>query len=149
LAALFGIEREAAALRARHNALAPLYTVKRLFVQRKAMHRIKPAEAETLDGPALAAALEERFGEPMSELVFATHVTAWLDDEAQHAEALDLALRYAAWAASSTAGRALHAAGVLFKSPHKLDPQRLVPAEAATARGFTEYRLPAEQLRRR
>src|SRR5262245_24716302 len=31
--ALFGIAREVAALRSRHDALAPLYTVKRLFVQ--------------------------------------------------------------------------------------------------------------------
>src|SRR5688572_19065051 len=37
IAQLFGIEPEVRALAERHHELAPLYTVKRLFVQRKAM----------------------------------------------------------------------------------------------------------------
>src|SRR5579859_6587940 len=37
LGRLFGISREIAALQARHNELAPLYSVKRLFVQRRAV----------------------------------------------------------------------------------------------------------------
>ena len=41
---LFGIEAEARALAERHNALAPLWSVKRLFVQRRAMHKVKPEE---------------------------------------------------------------------------------------------------------
>ena len=40
LARLFGIEAEALALAERHNELAPLYSVKRLFVQRRAMHKV-------------------------------------------------------------------------------------------------------------
>jgi len=43
LARLFGIEAEVRALSARHTELAPLYSCKRLFIQRKAMHKIKPA----------------------------------------------------------------------------------------------------------
>ena len=42
LARLFGIEAEAQALAARHHELAPLYSVKRLFVQRRALHKVKP-----------------------------------------------------------------------------------------------------------
>src|SRR5215831_8722095 len=34
---LFGIESEVRALQARHHELAPLYSVKRLFVQRRAV----------------------------------------------------------------------------------------------------------------
>src|SRR4051794_9672502 len=45
LARLFGIESEAQALAARHHELAPLYSVKRLFVQRRAMHKVKPEDA--------------------------------------------------------------------------------------------------------
>src|SRR6185503_4507454 len=45
LAKLFGIEREAAALAARHNELAPLWSVKRQFVQRRAMHKVKAEDA--------------------------------------------------------------------------------------------------------
>ena len=39
---LFGIEREALALAGRHDELAPLYSVKRQFVQRRALHKVKP-----------------------------------------------------------------------------------------------------------
>ena len=45
LARLFGIEAEARALAERHNELAPLYSVKRLFVQRRALHKVKPEDA--------------------------------------------------------------------------------------------------------
>ncbi len=149
IAVLFRIAPEVATLRSRHNALAPLYTVKRLFVQRKAMHRIKPDDAQKLDGPALRTQIEHMIDEPLTELAFARHVSRWLEDESESAAQLELALNYAAWAAMSTAGRAHHHAGVLFKAPHKLDPQRLVPAVADRERGYTEYRLPVEKLRRR
>jgi len=45
LARLFGIEAEVQALAARHHELAPLYSVKRLFVQRRALHKVKPEDA--------------------------------------------------------------------------------------------------------
>ena len=38
------------ALQARHDELAPLYSVKRLFVQRRAVKGVKEAEAAALDG---------------------------------------------------------------------------------------------------
>src|SRR5678815_4967118 len=45
VAKLFGIEAEAHALAARHHELAPLWAVKRTFVQRRALHKVKPEEA--------------------------------------------------------------------------------------------------------
>jgi NADPH-dependent glutamate synthase beta subunit-like oxidoreductase/NAD(P)H-flavin reductase len=149
LAWLFGIEEEVAALSSRHHALNPLFGVKRNFVQRKAMHKFKPDDAERLDGQAIERALEALFGERLTELAFARHVLAWQRDESAHAEALDLALQYAAWAAHSRAGQEKHRAGVLFKAPHKLDPQRLVHAVTESTSGYTRHRLPAERLRRR
>ncbi|HET7157644.1 MAG TPA: FAD-dependent oxidoreductase, partial [Burkholderiales bacterium] len=146
---VFGIEDEVAALSARHHALAPLFGVKRNFVQRKAMHKIKPVEAQALDGVALAAALETLFGEPLSELAFARNVLRWQQDEAANAHPLELALKYAAWAASTPAGRDKHRSGVLFKAPHKLDPVHLVSALVDTTQGFPSYRLPEDKLRRR
>jgi hypothetical protein len=146
---LFGIEQEVQALAARHHELAPLYTVKRLFVQRKAMHKVKAAEAATLDGVALTAALEQALGEPFTELSYARHVTAWQQDEATNAAALDTAMRYAAWAAQTDAGRAKHAAGVLFKAPHKLDHQHLVPCDTDTSAGYPSHAFRTSQLRRR
>jgi hypothetical protein len=56
LARLFGIEAEAQALAARHHELAPLYSVKRLFVQRRALHKVKPGNA-TPDGFAFTSEL--------------------------------------------------------------------------------------------
>jgi len=149
IARLFGIEAEVRELAGRHHRLAPLYSVKRLFVQRKAMHKYKAEAAAAIEGPAVAARLEVLFGEPLTELVFARHVGEWQRDEAAHAEALELALQYAAWAAHTPAGRARHADGVLFKSPHKRDTQNLVPSLQSGARGYTEHRFDVSRLRRR
>ena len=146
---LFGIATEVAALSGQHHKLAPLYSVKRLFVQRKAMHKYKVDAAAGIDGAAVGSKLEALFGEPLTELGFANHVTQWQQDEAGHAEALDLALQYAAWASHTEAGHARHHDGVLFKSPHKLDFQNLVPSQTTTAKGYTEHRFDVSRLRQR
>jgi len=149
IAELFGIGRELEALSARHHELSPLYSVKRLFVQRKAMHRYKPDAAEAFDGPALAAKLAAAMGEPLTELAYARHVMRWQLDEAANSSRIEAALQYAAWAASTAEGKHKHQSGVLFKAPHKLDPMHLVPAKTDNSRGYTEYRFDAERLRRR
>jgi NADPH-dependent glutamate synthase beta subunit-like oxidoreductase/NAD(P)H-flavin reductase len=115
LARLFGIEAEAQALAARHNELAPLWSVKRLFVQRRALHKVKPEDA-TPDGYTF-----------VSELRFAQDVTGWQKDEAANAALLEGAARYAAWAATTPEGKAKHAHDVLFKAPRKLDFMKLIP----------------------
>ena len=135
IAQLFGIEAEAQALAAKHHELAPLYSVKRLFVQRRAMHKVKPEDARP-DGFQFT-----------TELDFARKVAEWMKDEAANAEKLELAARYAAWAASTPEGKAKHRHGVLFKAPRKLDYMRLVPVHTTNERGFSEHRL--EHLRER
>ena len=149
LAWLFGIEQELEALRGEHHARSPLYTVKRLFVQRKAMHRYKAGEAATFDGAALAGQLQALTGEPLTELAYARHVLLWQKDESANADKLDVALRYAAWAAHTAGGQRKHRAGVLFKAPHKLDPNRLVPLVPEQANGFVRYTLAEERTRLR
>jgi NADPH-dependent glutamate synthase beta subunit-like oxidoreductase/NAD(P)H-flavin reductase len=144
IAKLFAIEAEARSLAERHNELAPLYSVKRQFVQRRALHKVKPAELEGFDA---AAAARELFGGEWSELEFARKVSAWLADETAHTAELALAARYAAWATTTAAGKQKHAAGVLFKTPHKLDYMRLVPVHTESSRGFAEHRL--DHLRQR
>ena len=57
LATLFGIETQVRALAGRHHELAPLYSCKRMFVQRRAMTKLKPEEVATIDGPALELSL--------------------------------------------------------------------------------------------
>ena len=149
LAWLFGIEQEAQSLSARHLELAPLYEVKRRFVQRKAMHRERREEAERIDGPQLAGKLEQWFGEPFTELAFARHVTEWQKDENAHADKIECALRYAAWAAHTAQGRAKHAAGILFKAPQKLDQQHLVPTAVDRSAGYAQHSFGPERWRRR
>jgi NADPH-dependent glutamate synthase beta subunit-like oxidoreductase/NAD(P)H-flavin reductase len=146
---LFGISAEIKALQTTHDELAPIYTVKRLFVQRRAVKGVSAEQAAGIDGPALAASLEARFGEALTELSFAHHIDRWLAAETEHAEALDEAQRYAAWATLSPEGRAKHKRGVLFKVPHKLDPAHLVPVETMSIDGVTMMRLPREQWRLR
>jgi len=146
---LFGIEAAVTAKAQEHVDLTPLYVVKRQFVQRKAMHKIKADEAATLDGAALERELETHLGQPFGELAYAQAVTRWLEDESAHAAALDCALRYAAWAAQTPAGLARHAEGVLFHAPHKLDAQRLVPTEIDTSGGHPVHVYPPAKWRHR
>jgi NADPH-dependent glutamate synthase beta subunit-like oxidoreductase/NAD(P)H-flavin reductase len=150
LGELFGVESEVAALRERHGALAPLYAVKRLFVQRRAAKAVDASTASEIDGAALGGQLAKLFGEDFDdELIFARHVHRWMADEAAHKEALDLAARYAGWALLSPEGKAKHRAGLLFKIPHKLEMERLVPVETEVTDGVTHMKLPDRQLRRR
>ncbi|CAG0995765.1 Dihydroorotate dehydrogenase B (NAD(+)), electron transfer subunit [Burkholderiales bacterium] len=153
VATLFGIQDDVRALEAAQHELAPLYAVKRMFVQRKAMNAHKAEAAAAFDGPALRAALEARIGAPIAgrrhELAFANAVTAWQKDEAANAEPLDLATRYAAWAAHTPEGRADHRDGVLFRAPRKLDVMKLVPVEPIKHAGVTAFELGAGHLRER
>ncbi|HYJ19405.1 MAG TPA: FAD-dependent oxidoreductase [Burkholderiales bacterium] len=146
-AALFNIEAEARALAARHHELAPLFSCKRLFVQRKAMNAYKADAAATFDGVDLEAQLAGWFGEDFSELAFARHVAQWQGDEPGNAAKLDTALRYAAWAAHTRTGQHKHQAGVLFKAPKKLDFQHLVPLTTSAENGVTVHTL--SHVRRR
>ncbi|HYL49828.1 MAG TPA: FAD-dependent oxidoreductase [Stellaceae bacterium] len=149
IGALFCIGRELRELQARHDALAPIHTVKRLFVQRRATKGVTPEQAAAINGPALAAELGKHFGEPLTELSYARHVALWLDDETANAAKLELAARYAAWATLSPAGRAAHHTGVLFKQPHKLDMLNLVHVEKHAVAGTTVDRYPQAKWRQR
>ncbi len=149
LGRLFGIEADIAALQARHHELAPIYAVKRLFVQRRAVKGVSEEQAAAIDGPTLASELEARFGEPLTEASFARHVQGWMEAEAEHAAELDLAARYAGWATLAPEGRKRHRRGVLFKVPHKLDPMHLVPVETESVADVTMLRLPRAKWRHR
>jgi NADPH-dependent glutamate synthase beta subunit-like oxidoreductase len=149
IAELFGIAPEVGALRSRHEALAPLYSVKRLFVQRRAAKKYGPDQAAAFDGAALRDELEPLLGDELTELRFAERVDAWMKAEGDNATALDLAARYAAWATHTPQGQALHKAGILFKVPHKVDPHHLVPVETEVVEGVTMLKLPRAHRRAR
>ena len=82
IATLFDIDAAVDALTERHVELAPLYMVKRQFVQRRAVAAYKADEAVTFDGLAIEFELSVMFGERFSELAFARHIESWLKDEA-------------------------------------------------------------------
>ena len=148
-AELFGIAAEVKALRARDQALAPIYSVKRQFVQRRSAKKFTPVQAESFDGDALREQLERHLGGELTELRFSEKVESWLGDEAENSEALDVAARYAAWATHSAGGKRRHGNGVLFKIPHKIEPEHLVPIETATVGGMASLCFPQARLRQR
>ena len=145
LAQLFGIEPEVRSLEALHHEWAPVFAVRRQFVQRKAMNAHKADVAASFDGAGLRAQLDALLGQPKGlqafELAFADAIARWQKDETANAHALDLAQRYAAWAAHTAEGKAQHKSGVLFRSPRKIDVLKLVPVQSLTANGVAALRL--------
>src|SRR5258706_9619387 len=144
---LFGIAAEVRALQAKHDALAPLYALKRKFVQKKAISGMTVEKAALIHGGALGAELESLFGEPLSEASFVEHVSHWLENEADHPAQINAAQQYAAWAALSPAGRHKHQHGVLFEGPHKLDMEHLVPVRTVQGNGVEELAWPESHCR--
>ena len=141
IAMLFGIKKEINTLAAQHHELAPLYFCKRQFVQRRARTKVSEQVLQTIGGLALEQKLEEESGQPFSELVFATHVARWIEDETSHTTQLELALHYAAWALRTPEGQARNRKGILFKSPKKLDPLHLLSLTSDDHDGYTVHRL--------
>jgi NADPH-dependent glutamate synthase beta subunit-like oxidoreductase/NAD(P)H-flavin reductase len=144
VATLFRIEDAAAQLAARTHTLDPIHACKRLFVQRQAVK--KYPDPSGFDAPALRAELEAQIGGPVTELAFAKAVDNW---QTARPEALDVAMRYAAWATLTPAGRRAHPGNTLFHVPHKVDHQHLVAFETIERGGVTMLRLPEDHWRQR
>jgi NADPH-dependent glutamate synthase beta subunit-like oxidoreductase/NAD(P)H-flavin reductase len=145
IAELFAIGDALDAVVAQTKHLDPVHSCKRLFVQRQAVK--KYADPSAFDGAALRGELEALMGEPLSEVSFANHVASWEKNE--RAEWLDTAKRYAAWATLTAEGRAFHAGGTMFRVPHKIDVQNLVPVRTVERNGVTMLRLPERDWRQR
>ena len=146
---LFGIGAELSALQQSHHELAPLYSVKRRFVQKRALTGQNAETAAALDGVALAQQLEALFGEPVNEDSFTRHISRWLDAEPEHTGHLKLASLYAAWAVLSPAGKTRHHDDVLFRLPHKLDMMHLVPAEEQKVGDLVQLQFSSDHWRNR
>lgn len=149
LAILFGIAPQVHDLQARHHELAPVYSVKRLFVQRRAVKGKSIDDALLCDGNQLERDLVALFNKPFSELAYARLVSAWLADEKQYAARLEVAASYALWAVMSPAGQARHSDGVLFKIPHKINPDHLVPLESVQRDDICTFVGPSARQRHR
>jgi len=145
VAELFGVERETGLVADLTRELDRIHACKRLFVQRQAVK--KYSDVSILDGAALRAEFEARAGVALTEQGFANAVAVWEADA--NAEALDIALRYAAWATLSTEGRALHTSGTLFKQPRKLDFTNLFHMNIIERDGVLMKCLPESEWRHR
>ena len=145
IGSLFGIEAQLAALAKSHRDLDDLYSCKRLFVQRRAIKAHKPEDAAGFNGPALEADLTVRFGGTFDQIAYARNVTAWLKDEEANAESLDLAARYAAWAAFTHDGHERHFDDILFKKPEKIDFDHLTPFETFDDHGIEMMRMNSKE----
>ena len=136
VAELFGIESEIATLSQQHNQLSIIFRCKRLFVQRRAVKEYATADWSGYDPNELLNLVD-----PLNELEFATQVMQWESPK------VDLALKYAAWATLSVAGKEKHQNGVLFKIPKKLDPERLVELKTESHRGINILKSPHSRFR--
>jgi NADPH-dependent glutamate synthase beta subunit-like oxidoreductase/NAD(P)H-flavin reductase len=153
---LFSIGGDVAALRERHQVWAPLYDCKRLFVQRYVTRAIKPEAAVALDRGKVTAeiAVPARLEDGLEawELAFALAVRERLGADFKvetPTPEIEALTRYAAWALHTPEGKRRHRDGPLFKVPHKLDFQHLVPIETEVVDGVTRMRLPRPMLRHR
>jgi len=148
IARLFGIEADIKILTAKQEALTPLYTCKKQFVQRVAK---KPTIDLLQDDAAQSIADEFAgiFSEPFRELAFASHVMAWLNEKEANAEVLDKAAAYTVWAVRSESGKRLHRDGVLFKLAAVVDAEQRVVLEQTEAHGTTCMQGPRNTLRHR
>ncbi len=153
---LFGVAEEVTILRARHDKLAALFDCKRLFVQRYVARAIKPDVAAQLDGDSVSADAKLRvdFSEGLEawELGYALAVKNLLGPDFKVEAAtpeIEALARYAAWALYSPEGKKRHRDGPLFKVPHKLDFEHLVPIETELVDGVARLKLPRPLLRHR
>jgi NADPH-dependent glutamate synthase beta subunit-like oxidoreductase/NAD(P)H-flavin reductase len=150
IARLFRVEMQVNRLSQQHHALAPLYAIKRKFVQRTAAKKITAEQALSIDGPALQLRLRHWFGGTFDELTFARQVQAWQQDELGNAEKIDCAIQYAAWAFHTVEGQAAHRGGILFRPVHAVDDAHLVPgAQALEQEGYRTFNIKPAQLRQR
>jgi len=152
IGALFGVADRVAALRAAHVALAPLYDCKRLFVQRYVTRAIKPDVALSIESPAVDLPVRIEDDLEAWELAFALKVRELVGAEFKveaPTPAIEALTHYAAWALHHPEGKRRHRNGPLFKVPHKLDFEHLVPIETEVVDGVTRMKLPRPLLRHR
>jgi NADPH-dependent glutamate synthase beta subunit-like oxidoreductase/NAD(P)H-flavin reductase len=150
--ALFGVSAEAAALRAEHVKLAPLYDCKRLFVQRYVTRAIKADAAAAIENPSVELPVKIEDDLEAWELAFALKVRALIGADFKvetPTPELEALTRYAAWALHTPEGKKRHRDGPLFKVPHRLDFEHLVPIETEVVDGVTRMMLPRPLLRHR
>ncbi len=125
IASLFAIEHELEAAKEQYLPLQLIYECKRNFIQRKVLKE-KTTYNQNIDLAAIEKYIVESSLEDF-EKAFAEKVLHWHKNNEE--DKLRVATEYAAWACFSKEGQKKHKGGILFKFPHKLDFNNLVPVE--------------------
>jgi NADPH-dependent glutamate synthase beta subunit-like oxidoreductase/NAD(P)H-flavin reductase len=127
---LFQISQEVALLEKSYQKYSSIFHCKRFFVQRLVSKAFSPETAQSFQGECLLEELNCYINESFSgdELLFASYVNQWMEDPNATA-ALEIAIKYAAWALYSIEGRKKHKSGTLFHLPRKLDFSQLLHAQ--------------------
>lgn len=157
LAKLFKVEREAAELKAVVDAEYVIPRMKKEFVQRRALKKVKADDAKALDYAALnkaVSALKAKYTKlnwKDEELATAQFIAALLEEEKGKREgvAADLAL-VEQWCAATFYQRKEEIKHwMLFKTPPPMDFQHLVQIEVPDPSVPNQYQGPHEEFRRR
>ncbi len=138
IAGLFHVQSQTNRLNGRINALAPLYSCRRLFVQRRAVRKYPAGQATSFNGAELARALGlgsldaamDRQGCRTLEDRFSSKVGQWCSREDAHTDDIDRALRFAAWVVHHDDAEKIRKNSILFIIPSKIDNDNLVPLES-------------------
>jgi NADPH-dependent glutamate synthase beta subunit-like oxidoreductase/NAD(P)H-flavin reductase len=125
IAKLFMIEAGVKELKLKLNELAPIFSVKRLFVQRKASKSYTPEDLGKIQESL--SFLEGKKVDPVDELSFAKLVQASSEDS----DAMEKLRIYTVWALFSQDGIKKHKKGVLFKQPRKFDQEMLLDLDCS------------------
>ncbi|CCQ74712.1 FAD-dependent oxidoreductase [Magnetospira sp. QH-2] len=148
-AALFHMDEALGELIDVQTGLEFFFKSKRNFVQRLAAKTFKAEEAESFDGPALWKKVVAHAGKPLNQASFARVVSEWEKDPEVHAEGLDAAKRYAAWAVHTIDGQAQHHDDVLFHKVVHVDYENLVEGGTVPVKGVDALCLDPNDRRHR
>ena len=147
IADFFSIEDELSSAKKRYGPYAKIYECKRLFVQRYALK----ADLAAIDTLAKLAELISpniaQYSIDHFEQIFAEYALIWLKEKAQ--EKLEIAVNYARWACLDPHGIKKHKTGTLFKFPHKLDFDHLVPLIKKEENELETWQIPVEECHQR
>jgi len=128
---LFNITPALTTLKKSHNELSLIPFIKRQFVQRFALKKYDSSVSEPIFTYT-------------SDLEFSKTVEEWLRNQEAHADDLDRAARFAAFATLTETGQHRYKGSVLFNVPRALDYQKLLPNAK-----HNEYGTYSETLRPR
>jgi NADPH-dependent glutamate synthase beta subunit-like oxidoreductase/NAD(P)H-flavin reductase len=136
VADLFAINGDLQELASKQQELAPIFTCKRLFVQRKVAKNFAHEELEQLT--AAIEKLQTCGIDIEDELSFAKHVMQWLANA--DSEKLNAAKIYTGWALFTEDGKKKHKGSALFNLPQRINPDNLLNLQKhEDGRLYAEY----------